>query len=137
MHDRDTALRHQIAHKGGLLQTIMDNKAKRFIATIGVAALTSLILVSPFVFLELLYNTTKMSSYSHFPFPLFGLLWLLPTVSIVAAAPILRDIRAGTSVLAHPVTLLLRVAILALTTMLWVFIIMDQLPCFLGVPNCD
>jgi hypothetical protein len=123
--------------KGGLLQTIMDNKAKSIIATIGVAALISLILVAPFALLELWYNTTKTSSYSHFPFPLFGLLWLLPTVSIVTAAPILRAIRARTSVLAHPVTLLLRVAFVTLTTMLWVLIIKDQLPCFLGVPNCD
>jgi hypothetical protein len=32
---------------------------------------------------------------------------------------------------------LLRVGFSALILMMWAGIIIDQLPCFLGVPNCD
>ena len=58
-----------------------------------------------------------------FPFVLFGLLWLLPA--------------AGAFVLARPWALALRVGLLAVLVWGWGAILLDQLPCFLGVPNCD
>ena len=39
--------------------------------------------------------------------------------------------------MAHPTNLLFRVAFLALIAIIWAGILIDQLPCFLGVPNCD
>ena len=68
---------------------------------------------------------------------LFGLLWLLPTAFLVILMPIVRNVRAGNNLMAHPIDLLLRVAFLAITAMMWGGIVVDQLPCFLGVPNCD
>jgi len=56
---------------------------------------------------------------------------------IIARAPILRTMQAGGSLLAHPINLILAVVILSLVTMAVGGIIVDQLPCFLGVPNCD
>jgi len=41
------------------------------------------------------------------------------------------------NMLANPVRFLFRVAFLTLLVIMWGGIIMDQLPCFLGVPNCD
>jgi uncharacterized membrane protein len=68
---------------------------------------------------------------------LFGVLWFLRTVFIVILKPMLRSALAGKSLMAKPVTLLLRVASLVLIATLWGWGFMDQLPCFLGIPNCD
>ncbi|MGH9937825.1 MAG: hypothetical protein ACREAM_16390 [Blastocatellia bacterium] len=109
---------------------------KSIITNLGLAALISFILVLPFVILESLNNTiTKQNA--HGLFVLFGLLWLLPTAFIVILAPIVRTVRAGNSIMANPITLLFRVAFLALIAWIWGVAIIDQLPCFLGVPNCD
>jgi hypothetical protein len=39
--------------------------------------------------------------------------------------------------LASPVALLLRITFLALILVFWVSLVNDQMPCFLGIPNCD
>jgi len=109
---------------------------KSIFTTLGVAALISFILVLPFVILESLNNTITKQNATDLT-ALFGMLWLLPTAFIVILAPIVRTVRAGNSVMANPITLLVRVAFLALIAWTWGFAIVDQLPCFLGVPNCD
>ena len=112
-------------------------KTNRFINTFGLPALIGLILMAPFAFLELWYNTAKTFSFSRFPFPLFVVLWLLPTVFVVTVAPIVRGIRAGNNVLVHPISLLWRIVLPAFIALMWTGLVYDQLPCFLGVPNCD
>jgi hypothetical protein len=97
-------------------------------------ALISLILVLPFMLLELVNRRTY---HEGFPVVVFGLLWLLPIAFIVMLMPIVQTVRAGSSILAKPLTLVLRVALLVLVAWLWGGILIDQLPCFLGVPNCD
>ena len=111
----------------------MNNNTK----SIGVAALISLILVAPFAFLELRYNTETSHNLTHFPISVFGLLWFLATVFFIIVASIVRTVRAGDGLLAHPVTLLFRLVFLALVAWSWGSLLIDQLPCFLGVPNCD
>ena len=68
---------------------------------------------------------------------LFGLLWLLPTVFMAILLPMVRNVRAGTVTLANPVFLVLRVVSLLILAWVWGALMIDQLPCFLGVPNCD
>lgn len=68
---------------------------------------------------------------------LYGTLWLLPMAFIAISAPMVQEVRAGRSLLANPHGLLLRVPFLALIAFLWGGILIDQMPCFLGVPNCD
>lgn len=122
--------------KGGLLQTMMNNKTKRIITTFGAAALISFILVLPFAILESLNQPiTKQNAPGLIL--LFGVLWLLPTAFIFILVPIVRAVRAGDSLLAHPLTLLFKVAILVFLAWFWGSLFIDQLPCFLGVPNCD
>jgi len=100
------------------------------------AALISLILVLPFALLESLNNTiTKQNAPSFIV--LFGLLWLLPTAFIHILVPMVRTVRAGQSVIANPINLLLRVILLGLIAMIWGGILIDQVPCFMGVPKCD
>ena len=64
--------------------------------------------------------------------------WLLLLVAfIVSLVPIVRNVRAGNSITAYPVNLLLAVATLLFITMFVGAIIVDQYPCWIGVPNCD
>ena len=100
------------------------------------AAIIGFVLVLPFVILEALNNTITKQNALGLTL-LFGVLWLLPTAFIVILMPMVRAVRAGNSVLATPVNLLLRVAFLTLIAAIWGWGFIDQLPCFLGVPNCD
>ena len=94
----------------------------------------SFILVIPFMILELV---NRRNFNEGFPFPLFGFLWVLPIIFIVTLAPIVQTVRAGNSVMAKPISLLLRVAFMLFIAWFWGSILIDQMPCFLGVPNCD
>jgi hypothetical protein len=62
---------------------------------------------------------------------------LLPVAFIVNLVPIVRNVRAGNSLVAIPINVLLAVAILVLIAMTWGALLVDQIPCFMGVPNCD
>ena len=66
-----------------------------------------------------------------------GAFLLLVAACIIAREPIARTMRAGGSVFAHPTNLLLAVAILLLIGTAVGGIIVDQFPCWVGVPNCD
>ena len=100
------------------------------------AAVVSFALVLPLLILEALNNTITRQNAPGLAL-LFGVMWLLPAVFIVALMPLLRNAQAGEGVMANPVGLSLRVASLALIAMAWAWALFDQLPCFLGVPNCD
>jgi hypothetical protein len=95
-------------------------------------ALVSVVLVLPFVILEL-----KNQRVSDFPIFMFVILWLLPVASLLILMPVVRDVRAGARALADPFGLLVRFALVAGIVYVWGSIVLDQMPCFLGVPNCD
>ena len=64
--------------------------------------------------------------------------WLLSVVALVVTlAPILRDARAGGGITTHPVNLALAVVILFFVGGFVVSLVVDQYPCWIGVPNCD
>lgn len=56
---------------------------------------------------------------------------------IIAGGPIVSTLRAGGSVFAHPIHLIIVVVISFLFAAGVVSLIVDQWPCFIGVPNCD
>jgi hypothetical protein len=66
-----------------------------------------------------------------------GAFLLAVAACLIARAPIVRTLQMGGSLLAHPVNLLLAVVILSFITILVVGLIVDQYPCWIGVPNCD
>jgi hypothetical protein len=72
-----------------------------------------------------------------FPIALFAIMWLLPLLFILIATPTVRNIRAGNSVIANPVIPVIRVVFLAFLAWMWFGNLIDQMPCFLGVSNCD
>lgn len=57
--------------------------------------------------------------------------------AIIAGRPIINTLRAGGSLFAHPLHLIIVVVILVLFSAGVLGLIVDQWPCFMGVPNCD
>ena len=107
---------------------------KTFFTNFKSPALIGLLFVIPFMIMEVVYtqNITAI-----FNIPLFGIMWILPVLFILTGIPILRNVQAGNSLLANPVNLLIRVAFLIFIAWFWGALLIDQMPCFLGVPNCD
>jgi hypothetical protein len=107
---------------------------KNMFTTFRSRAIISLLLVLPFIMLELV---NRRSFHEGFPIALFAWLWLLPVIFMITLMPILRTIRAGNGIPAQPATLWIRALISVLIAGLWIGLLVDQWPCFLGVPNCD
>lgn len=98
------------------------------------SAIISTLLVVPLVILEVM---NRRGFAEDFPIPLFGALWLLPLVFLFTLMPVLRALRAGDTIRLHRVGTLARVAVLIVVAWLWISLLLDQMSCFLGVPNCD
>lgn len=56
---------------------------------------------------------------------------------LIAGGPIVKTLRAGGSLFAYPIHLILVLLILSPLAIGLVSLVMDQWPCFIGVPNCD
>lgn len=114
-----------------------DDRARNLYIDLKSAALLSLVLVLPFALLESLNHPISPQNAPDVLL-LFGLLWLLPTAFILILVPLVRKVRAGhRSAAANLINLVSRVALLALIAMLWGSLLIDQMPCFMGVSNCD
>lgn len=108
---------------------------KNMFLSIRSPALISLLLVVPLMIMELV---NRRGLNEGFPIALFIMLWILPVIFILTITPIIRNLRqVGNSLMTQPVNLLIRVIVLVLVTWLWISLLIDQMPCFLGVPNCD
>jgi hypothetical protein len=66
---------------------------------------------------------------------LFGMLWTLAAMTLFVGIRLILSFKAERS-RPQPV-LLLQVIVLVLAAVGWLGIIGDQMPCFLGEPNCD
>ena len=101
-------------------------------ATLWLPAVVGLQLVVPFALLELA-NGRRFNE--GFPFALFVFLWVLPAAlfsGTMSAIQVFRSDRARASG-----SLILRVVVLGVIAWFWIAILTDQMPCFLGVLNCD
>ena len=97
------------------------------------AAMIGSVLVLPFIALEW---TNTQGFASGFPAPLFAAMWLLTALFVVIVMPALR-MPAERRSTADVVSLLSRVVLGIVLAGLWIGLVQDQMPCFLGVPNCD
>ena len=88
----------------------------------------SSILVVPLMILEIVNGSED------FPFVLFTILWVLPLVFVLNLQSTIQNVKAGEY---RKVRILLSAVLLILLAFLWAVIVLDQIPCFLGVPNCD
>jgi len=66
-----------------------------------------------------------------------GLILFPVAAGIIAGRPIVSTLRAGGSLFAHPINLIIIVFILSTFAIGFASFIIDQWPCFIGVPNCD
>ena len=102
---------------------------------IGMAVAIGLIVVLPLIALQ---STVGRASYRTFPTPLFVAIWILGAVFTVVVIPTVRAIRNGDgSALAYSGMLISRVVFLLMIGAFLTGLVSDQMPCFLGVPNCD
>jgi hypothetical protein len=106
----------------------------RFV-TLRNAALTGFLMVLPFMLLEAI--TTSGFAHLGFPLGLFIFMWLLAAIFALLLLPIVQTIRAGNIAMANPLFLALRVILMLLIAWAWIGLVVDQMPCFLAVPNCD
>ena len=66
-----------------------------------------------------------------------GALLLLPLGFVISLVPMVRNVRAGDGFTANPVNLLIAAALFIFIATLVIGFIIDQYPCWIGVPNCD
>jgi hypothetical protein len=107
---------------------------KNFVANLRLPVILSSLILIPFILLEWINRRTFQEA---FPFSLFGILWLLPVVFSLILIPFIQKVRVGENTRLKPIALLLSVLLLLLIAWVWINILRDQMPCFLGVPNCD
>ena len=100
------------------------------------AALAGVLLVLPFAVLEA--RTTTITGRNALGLiVLFGLLWLLAAAFVVVLTALIRYAWLGADTPTSLIAVGVRVAVLAVIAVLWVSIVVDQMPCFLGIANCD
>jgi hypothetical protein len=104
--------------------------AMRILQRIQHPALAGLLLTLPWVILE---AVNRRNLPGDFPWFLFAVLWLMPTVIVSLTLPLFRDINHGKPVLYRA----LAAPVVILAAILWIAILQDQMPCFFGVENCD
>jgi hypothetical protein len=117
-----------------VLQMRQGDIMRTSLTTLRIPAIVSFILVIPFMIMEVV---TTQSFNAIFNIPLFGIMWFLPMIFMLILVPIVREVRGSNSLTAKPVILVLSVIFLILIALAWGGIVADQMPCFLGVPNCD
>ena len=146
-------VRNMRAGSNNMANPVIGNAMKRLLTNPMSAAIISFILALPFVIiLSLLILNIKphfgpLESLLNNPDPdqpnvlgsliVLGAFLLAVLACIIARAPIVRTMRAGGSLFAHPFNLMLAVVVLSFITRLVVGIMVDQYPCWIGVPNCD
>lgn len=116
---------------------IVKERARRPATLTAVAALAGLLIMLPFMILE--WTTSSDLPRSQFAFPLFVFLWLLAAAFIRMSVGVLRTamaIRGQQVAVLRSVSVVARVAVLALIAWTWVSWIVDQWPCFLGATGC-
>jgi hypothetical protein len=111
-----------------------EDTVKNIFANLRLPLLTGLAFMLPFMALELV---NRRNFNEAFPLPLFGMLWLLPVIFTSILTPVLQNVRVGNTLIVNPAALLFRIVFLTFIALVWVAVLVDQMPCFLGVPKCD
>jgi hypothetical protein len=62
---------------------------------------------------------------------------LLPVAFVINLIPIVQNMRAGNSITAYPVNLAIAIGIFLVFASIIAALVIDQYPCWIGVPNCD
>jgi len=108
----------------------MNPKLKRLFTPI----LLGLLCVLPFAVMEIV-NLGRIPD--PFPYAIFLYLWLMFALFLICLFAIVRLAKSRVSKQERLPALLLNALVLLFTVMSIVYLLADQMPCFLGLPNCD
>jgi hypothetical protein len=100
----------------------------------GSSLLISSSLVGPFVVLQLVNRRTF---HEDFPLVLFAFMFLHSLLIVLLLTPALRRLRAEGDLRALKLGHWTGLVLAAFLMFGYAELVVDQLPCFLGVPNCD
>jgi len=100
----------------------------------GSSLLISSSLVGPFVVLQLVNRRTL---HEDFPLVLFAFMFLHSLLIVLVLTPALRRLRAEGHLRALKLGHWTGLVLAAFLILGYAELVVDQLPCFLGVPNCD
>ena len=106
---------------------------KKFAADLRLPFLVSFLLVIPLMAMEYI---NRRGFGEEFPVALFVTLWMLPLLFMLLLMPLVKNIRSGNKINVTP-RLFARASLLIFIAWFCIMILIDQMPCFLGVPNCD
>jgi magnesium-transporting ATPase (P-type) len=70
-------------------------------------------------------------------FIFLGLIMFPVAAGIIAVGPIVGTLQTGGRLLTHPIHLIIVVLIMSIFVIGFSSLLIDQWPCFVGVPNCD
>jgi hypothetical protein len=96
------------------------------------SSIGALLSIAPFVVMEL----SNLRSGKTFPFPPFVVLWFVATAFLLTLTTAIHMTRVETRTARKTLAALLT-ASSAFLVWFWIMIVIDQMPCFLGLSNCD
>jgi len=108
----------------------MNPKLKRLFTPV----LLGLLCVLPFAVMEIV-NLGRIPD--PFPYAIFLYLWLMFALFLICLFALVRLAKSRVSKQERLPALLLNALVLLFSVMSIVYLLADQMPCFLGVPNCD
>jgi hypothetical protein len=97
------------------------------------SAILGILFVLPMMIMEWVNRREYAEDY---PFPVFFVLWLLAVTFILIFLSVIHDIKAGAGFFRNPLVLIKTILLITFAGLL-MGIVIDQMPCFLGVPHCD
>ncbi len=88
----------------------------------------------PFATLEYI---TRYNFKEEFATKVFTFMWVLQTLFILLISPVIRSLKSDKPLSKKPIVLILQISGAFLIAYIWAGWVLDQWPCFIGVPNCD
>ena len=130
---------------GGIMENIISNNRSTAIISFLMALPLAVLLLITIYDIEPLSGyyktlTTEADGYRINSFGRIfeiGALLLLPLGFIVSLVPVVRNVRAGNGLTTNPINLLIAAALFIFIATLAISFVIDQYPCWIGVPNCD
>jgi len=106
----------------------------RNLAKFRLPLIASMLLVIPFILMELVNRWTFNEG---FPFSLLGFMGAVALAFGFGQTAFVRQLRTGKKGLGTILLLVLLLVVIGLSIWSFTHLLADQMPCFLGVPNCD
>jgi hypothetical protein len=98
------------------------------------SAVAGLVATMPFMVLQWV---NMRDFWTDFPIPVFGSLWIFAAVFLGTIRAVINQARMPGKTVASKMLVVVGMVFAFAVAMVWIGFVVDQMPCFLGVPNCD